>query len=527
MLPPLRLEAEGPGSETAPELVLLHGMGYSSRVWEPLFSRLRKHFNLVLPDLPGFGINNTVVPADIDQLLNTLIRSMPKRAIYMGWSLGGILAIKLAGKFPNRISALITCSTSPCYTEHEQWKAGWTTQQRQEFGKIINSSDAAVMRRRMAALSAFGDRWENETRHKLLQLSDPQPSPEACAFYFDLLCNCDLRRSMARLNLPMMHLLGEQDAVLPVASLYDELRAMALRQRLVVFPKACHALFISHAEATVALVKCFATDHVVLPQLVAHSLDRGRVANSFSSAARNYDQVALFQKEIGAELLEKLPVGNSVSRVLDLGCGTGYYLQFLHSRYPEADILALDLAFGMVQRVRERIESVFCCCGDAERLPIAANQFEIIFSNLALQWCDDPGRLLREIYRILRPGGYFLFSTFMPETLWELRSAWRASDEFIHVHQFVSPIIWQCLADDLGLCWHDFIVQNRTRYYPHIKSLMRELKTLGAHNSSRATRTGLTPPSKLVLAEAVYEEMRQPKGLPATFQVLLGVLQKP
>src|SRR4029077_4201652 len=98
---------------------------------------------------------------------------------------------------------------------------------------------------------------------------------------------------------------------------------------------------------------------------------------------------------------------------------------------------------GMLERARlqsrwlRRFERVRA---DAYALPFAGHAFELVFSSLMLQWCDDLDAVFGEIARVLKPGGLLLFSTFGPGTLAELRAAWAAGDAASnHVNHFFDP----------------------------------------------------------------------------------------
>ena len=169
-------------------------------------------------------------------------------------------------------------------------------------------------------------------------------------------------------------------------------------------------------------------------------LDRGRLRASFERASARYEAAAGLQARIGAELLERLELFRlAPGVVLDLGCGTGRVTRELKRRYPRACVIALDLAPGMLREARRhqwpwrRFERV---CGDALRLPLQSGSVDLIFSNLMLQWCEPLPAALAEVRRVLTASGFFAFSTFGPDTLHELRSAWAQADGYNHVNHF-------------------------------------------------------------------------------------------
>lgn len=252
-----------------------------------------------------------------------------------------------------------------------------------------------------------------------------------------------------------------------------------------------------------------------------------QVARSFSRAAQTYDQVAGLQRHVLAQLLTRLPgLTNGCHAWVDLGCGTGYGARLLRQRYPQALGLALDLAPGMLQQARCLDSAQHYVVADAEQLPLADGCCDLVMSSLAVQWCDHFGQVLDEAYRVLRPGGVLLFSSLCQGTLHELSESWKRVDQAIHVNRFRR---WQdyqalCAASDLEAQSLEQVEERL--WFSDFRRLSHELKALGAHNLNSGRPTGLTSRKRLQRLLAAYETWRQPEGLPATYQVLYGVLSK-
>lgn len=258
-----------------------------------------------------------------------------------------------------------------------------------------------------------------------------------------------------------------------------------------------------------------------------------QVAAAFSRAADTYDSVADLQRAVGARLLSLIPEhlsvelqgSTAVQHWMDLGCGTGYFCEQLQQRWPAAQGMGLDLASGMLKVARERCPTLHYICADAEQLPLPDNSQDLIFSSLAVQWCSDFSRVLSEIKRVLKPGGMLLFSSVAEGSLAELRSSWRAVDEARHVNSFRPLSLYQDLAAASGLQVLDVHCHTHTYYYHRVRELTHELKHLGAdHVQGRGQ--GLVGRQRLQRLLAAYENYRQPQGLPATWQVVYGVLTK-
>ena len=254
--------------------------------------------------------------------------------------------------------------------------------------------------------------------------------------------------------------------------------------------------------------------------------DKRQVAASFTRAAESYDSVAALQRDVGQQLLAQLPATISPERWLDLGCGTGYFSRALGARFPASQGVALDIAEGMLQHARPLGGAQQFIAGDAERLPLRNESCDLLFSSLALQWCADFTAVLSEAARVLRPGGVLAFSSLCVGTLQELRDSWLAVDGFIHVNRFRRFEDYQRLCSDSSLAPLALHVTPETLYYPDVRSLTHELKALGAHNLNPGRPGGLTGRARMLVLLNAYEQFRQPQGLPATYQVVYGVLRK-
>jgi malonyl-CoA O-methyltransferase len=254
--------------------------------------------------------------------------------------------------------------------------------------------------------------------------------------------------------------------------------------------------------------------------------DKQLARRSFGLAATHYDQAAVLQREVGDRLQQRLDlVRLEPRRVLDLGSGTGQCVDGLLSRYRKAEVVALDIALPMLQQARRRgrwLRRPRCICADAERLPFADGSFELVFSNLMLQWVVDLEAAFREVRRVLRPGGLWLFTSFGPDTLKELRACWAQVDDYAHVNRFMDM---HDVGDTLlqtGFCDPVMDVERLTVTYPDAWQLMRELKTIGAHNVTVGRPRGLTGKRRMQKLVQAYEAYQVNGVLPASYEIVNG-----
>lgn len=265
-----------------------------------------------------------------------------------------------------------------------------------------------------------------------------------------------------------------------------------------------------------------------------YRIDKTRVRASFDRAAANYDAAAVLQKEVRTRMLARLDlVKLAPPLILDAGCGTGHASHALAERFPQSRVVSLDLALGMLRITRATrsglrprlarwlgMERQQLVCADIERLPLASASAGLVWSNLALQWCNELDLAFAEAQRVLQPGGLFMFSTLGPDTLKELRAA--AGSDHVHVSRFIDM---HDIGDALvraGFSAPVLDVERFTLTYDDALSAMRDLKAIGAHNAAAGRPRGLGGRGFLQRIIEGYEPFRQQGKLPATYEVVYG-----
>jgi malonyl-CoA O-methyltransferase len=259
--------------------------------------------------------------------------------------------------------------------------------------------------------------------------------------------------------------------------------------------------------------------------------EKSAVRRSFERAARTYDRNSVLQCEVGLRLLRHLdPIRIDPGRVVDLGCGTGAFFEPLRERFPRAQLLGVDIARPMLAIAARRtpwfrralgLGSPRLVCGDAERLPLAAGSVPFVFSNLALQW-TRPEAVFAEVSRALATEGLFLFSTFGPDTLKELRGAFSGVDGYEHVNTFIDM---HDLGDSLvhaGFANPVMEMEVITLEYACVEAIARDLKAIGARNSLPGRPRGLAGRERWRRVIERYEAHRRNGILPATYEVIYG-----
>ena len=249
------------------------------------------------------------------------------------------------------------------------------------------------------------------------------------------------------------------------------------------------------------------------------------VARAFSAAASSYDAEAQLQRQVGQDLLLALPSGLQVVRWLDLGCGTGHFCTALGKHYPQAQGVGLDIATGMLQQARSKRSTALYVCGDARTLPLADSSLDLVFSSLALQWCEDLDSVLQEVRRVLKPGGLLAFSSLAQGTLHELSDSWLQACGQPRVNTFRSFTAYEQACAQQG--WQILQLECRPviQFYPDVRALLGHLKGIGAGYLQNGRSQGLLGRASWQRIQQAYEGYRQPAGLPASWQVVSGVLR--
>ena len=260
----------------------------------------------------------------------------------------------------------------------------------------------------------------------------------------------------------------------------------------------------------------------------AYFIDKARVRASFERAASTYDAAAVLQKLVREEMLSRLDLIKVAPKaILDAGCGTGHGSFALQKRFKKSQIYSLDLALGMLQKTATQqpiLQKIFgkkaLICADIENLPISDASMGLVWSNLALQWCNDLDAAFNETMRVLQPNGLYIFSTFGPDTLKELRAA--TSNGNTHVSRFIDMHDIGDALTRAGFSAPVLDVEHYTLTYDDVKGVMLDLKSIGAHNATQGRGRGLAGKGFLQNLAAQYEKFRTNGKLPATFEVIYG-----
>ncbi|NKF52126.1 pimeloyl-ACP methyl ester esterase BioH [Shewanella sp. WXL01] len=252
LTPQLAIESIGSGKD----VILLHGWGVNSAVFNRLAKALTQlNYRVHLVDLPGFG-DSQFEGQEFNQQsfaawAQTLVNQLPQDAIWVGWSLGGLLASHIAINHPDSVSALVTVASSPCFMAREQQdERSWPGIQTKVLKQFSHSlqQDLAKTVEQFLAIQAMGSPHAKADIKQLKQLvlAKPLPNPQALSIGLTFLAEVDLRAQLERIDQPWLRLWGKLDGLVP----FKMVPMLTTRPNIkdISFAKASHAPFISHAE---------------------------------------------------------------------------------------------------------------------------------------------------------------------------------------------------------------------------------------------------------------------------------------
>lgn len=233
--------------------VLLHGWGISSVAWQLIVEPLEQYFDVIQIDLPGFGINAHDCPADYtldelaDKIAPIIVEKVPHKALVVGWSLGGLVATRLATRYNEQVAALCLVASSPCFVEQENWP-GIKASVLSSFAQLLRD-DSNTTIERFLAIQAMGSEHARDDIKWLKKVVLRQQKADMIALQggLEILQNTDLRQELAELSIPVRGIYGRLDSLVPRKTI-EPLSELVKDFEYTIVKKASHAPFISHKD---------------------------------------------------------------------------------------------------------------------------------------------------------------------------------------------------------------------------------------------------------------------------------------
>ncbi len=250
----LHIESTGQG----PALVLLHGWGLHSAIWQPLIERLSGHYRVTTVDLPGHGLS-ALPPGEFDlkRMALLILNETPQPATWIGWSLGGMVALQAALLHPAAINRVIAVATLPQFVQSDDWPYAMPQKTLTQFSTALKQDSSATLQLFMTLQMRGTQNERQQLRHlHELLLSRPQASSEALRLGLEILRNTDLRPVLHQLRPPAQFIFGKRDQLVPIAA-KAELEKLLPTAHYEVITGAGHIPFLSHPEQFLAALNSF------------------------------------------------------------------------------------------------------------------------------------------------------------------------------------------------------------------------------------------------------------------------------
>lgn len=199
------------------DLVLLHGFGFNSAIWAKLLPKLSADYTLHCIDLPGHGKAwETKMPATLEEAVELIAAETPSNAIYLGWSLGGLLATQLTLSYPEKVSGLMTVNSTPCFLEQPEWLGVSEVFLNKFHARIEKNVSQALHYLTLLGLSQRQlQRLYTQEILEILQTS-PQPEKETLFNSLKILAVTDLRVKYKNIHCPFINFVSVEDPLTPI-----------------------------------------------------------------------------------------------------------------------------------------------------------------------------------------------------------------------------------------------------------------------------------------------------------------------
>ncbi|OTA20534.1 pimeloyl- methyl ester esterase [Xenorhabdus beddingii] len=239
------------------DIVMLHGWGLNAEVWRSVEMRLASHFRVHLVDLPGYGRSQPYPAMSLADMAEAVWQQAPENALWLGWSLGGLVASRIALDHPGQVAGLVTVASSPKFSTDGDWP-GIKPEVLRAFEHQL-SADFQKTVERFLALQTLGTESARQDARvlKSVILNQPMPTVEVLNAGLEILRTDDLRAELSQLPLPFLRLYGYLDGLVP-RKIAAQLDSDWPNTRSIIMRHAAHAPFISHPDEFVEVLTDFA-----------------------------------------------------------------------------------------------------------------------------------------------------------------------------------------------------------------------------------------------------------------------------
>lgn len=265
-------------------------------------------------------------------------------------------------------------------------------------------------------------------------------------------------------------------------------------------------------------------------------INKEQVCRHFGKMAKSYDDYAIVQKKMAHMLQQLAKQAGNFNRILEIGCGTGYFTRILANMYPQAHIMATDISLTMLDAAKNNLSDLSHITfelADGENLALPKN-FDLIISNAAFQWFHDYHKAFCQFYNTLVPGGVLLFSTFGNHTFSELHNSFKAAHQSLKISEsinrhgpsFISIDKLDEIAHIIGFTTNHQEEYHK-EYFCSVKDFLSSVKKVGANNASHANQMLINRSLMFSMIQYYEQNFKEEEQIYATYHAIYGCEQKP
>jgi len=230
------------------DLVLIHGWGMHSGIWEPIIDRFSNQYTLHLVDIPGMGKSHVVNPYDLDHVTEEISKALPPSFDILGWSLGSLIAIKMSLMYPKKIHRIVLVGGTPCFINQTDWSYGVDVRDFNNFAnKLFKNYKSTMINFYILQLMHSKNSKLIIKKLKEMEAVENPPEIKSLQLGLDILLNNDLRNDINKIKHQTLLITGDMDRLTPKsASMW--LESHLKESQLKLIKGASHIPFLSHSD---------------------------------------------------------------------------------------------------------------------------------------------------------------------------------------------------------------------------------------------------------------------------------------
>jgi len=230
------------------DLVLIHGWGMHSGIWEPIIDKFSNEYTLHLVDIPGMGKSHVIDPYDLNHVVEVISESLPTSFDILGWSLGSLITLKMSLMYPEKIHRMVLVGGTPCFINQIDWSHGVDIRDFNDFANKLFKNYKSTMIN-FYTLQLMHSKNSKLLIKKLKQIDEAENPPDVKSLQLglDILLRNDLRDDINKIDHQTLLIVGDMDRLTPKsASMW--LESHMKKGQLKVIEGASHIPFLSHPD---------------------------------------------------------------------------------------------------------------------------------------------------------------------------------------------------------------------------------------------------------------------------------------